>query len=155
MPVDNDLKEAVLKHADIVEVIKSFIPVTKKGKNYFAVCPFHDDTNPSLSISPEKQIFRCFVCGASGTAISFVMKYKGLQYFDALKLVAEISGFDDPRLHIQVTKVIKKDEVAEPMLKCLKDLTLYYQYALSTDEGKEGLDYFISRNLDDKLRDKF
>ena len=72
MPVDNDLKEAVLKHADIVEVIKSFIPVTKKGKNYFAVCPFHDDTNPSLSISPEKQIFRCFVCGASGTAISFV-----------------------------------------------------------------------------------
>ena len=155
MPVDNDLKEAVLKHADIVEVIKAFIPVTKKGKNYFAVCPFHDDTNPSLSISPEKQIFRCFVCGASGTAISFVMKYKGLQYFEALKMVAEISGFDDPRLHSQTVKVVKKDEVAEPMLKCLKDLTLYYQYALSTEEGKEGLDYFISRNLDDSMRDKF
>ena len=155
MPIDNDLKEEVLKHADIVEVIKSFIPVTKKGKNYFAVCPFHDDTNPSLSISPEKQIFRCFVCGASGTAISFVMKYKGLSYFEALKTVADISGFDDPRLHETTTKVVKKDETAEPMLKCLKDLTLYYQYALTTEEGKDGLDYFNSRNLDDSLRDKF
>ena len=155
MPIDNDLREAVLKHCDIVEVIKSFVPVTKKGKNYFAVCPFHDDTNPSLSISPEKQIFRCFVCGASGTAISFVMKYKGLSYFEALKLVAEISGYDDPRLHVQTNKVVKKDETAETMLKCLKDLTLYYQYALTTDEGKEGLEYFESRNLDDKLREKF
>lgn len=155
MPVDIDLREAVLKHADIVEVIKSFIPVTKKGKNYFAVCPFHDDTNPSMSISPEKQIFRCFVCGASGTAISFVMKYKGLSYFEALKTVAEISGFDDPRLHTQFTKTVKKDETAETLLKCLKDLTLYYQYALSTDEGKEGLNYFNSRNLDENLREKF
>ena len=155
MPIDSDLNEAVLKHADIVEVIKSFIPVTKKGKNYFAVCPFHDDTNPSLSISPEKQIYKCFVCGASGTAISFVMKYKGLPYFEALKTVAEISGFDDPRLHANTTKVVKKDETAEPLLKCLKDLTLYYQYALTTEEGKEGLDYFNSRNLDDSLREKF
>ncbi|MCQ2087242.1 MAG: DNA primase [Bacilli bacterium] len=155
MPFDSDLQEAVLKHSDIVEVIKSFVPVTKKGKNYFAVCPFHDDTNPSLSISPEKQIFRCFVCGASGNAVSFVMKYKGLPYFEALKTVAEISGFDDPRLHNTTVKVVKKDETAEPMLRCLKDLTLFYQYALTTGEGKEGLDYFISRNLDDSLREKF
>jgi len=155
MPVDQDLKEAVLKHADIVEVVKSFLPVTKKGKNYFAVCPFHDDTNPSLSISPEKQVFKCFVCGASGSAIAFVMKYKNVSYFEALKTVADISGYDDPRLHTQSNFAVKKDETAEPMLKCLKDLTLFYQYALTTEEGKDGLDYFISRNLDDSLREKF
>ena len=155
MPFDNELYETVLKHADIVEVIKSFIPVTKKGKNYFAVCPFHDDTNPSLSISPEKQIFRCFVCGTSGNAISFVKKYKGLNQFEAMKLVAEISGFDDPRLHQTSKVVVKKDDTAEAMLKCLKDLTLFYQYALTTEEGKEGLDYFNSRNLDDRLQSKF
>ena len=66
--IDNDLKESVLKHADIVKVIESFLPVTKKGKNYFAICPFHNDTNPSLVISPEKQIFKCFVCGTGGSA---------------------------------------------------------------------------------------
>lgn len=152
--VDNDLKDSILKHADIVKVIESFLPVIKKGKNYFAICPFHNDTNPSLVISPEKQIFKCFVCGATGTAISFVMRYKNLQYFDALKTVAEISGFDDPRLH--KNKVVAKvDDKATPLLKCLKDLTNFYQYALNTSEGKEGLDYFESRHIDENLRSKF
>ena len=59
----NELAQDVLKHADIVQIISSYIPVTKKGKNFVAVCPFHDDTNPSLSISPERQFFKCFVCG--------------------------------------------------------------------------------------------
>ena len=71
-----DLIEDILRKADIVSVISSYIPVSKKGRNYVAICPFHDDTNPSLSISPELRIFKCFVCGTGGNAISFIQKYE-------------------------------------------------------------------------------
>ena len=154
MPFDNDLASEVLKHADIVKVIQSYLPLVKKGKDYLAKCPFHDDTNPSMHISPEKQIFKCFVCGTSGNAIGFVMKYEHLSFKEAMKKVAEISGYRDPRLEgITEAKVI--DPRRAPLIKCLRDLTTYYQYALNSPEGKAGLDYFNSRHLDNAMRMKF
>ena len=154
MPFDNDLANEVLKHADIVKVIQSYLPLVKKGKDYLAKCPFHDDTNPSMHVSPEKQIFKCFVCGTSGNAIGFVMKYEHLSFKEAMKKVAEISGYRDPRLEgISEAKVI--DPRRAPLIKCLRDLTTYYQYALNSPEGKAGLDYFNSRHLDNAMRTKF
>ncbi len=154
MPFDNDLASEVLKHADIVKVIQSYLPLVKKGKDYLAKCPFHDDTNPSMHVSPEKQIFKCFVCGTSGNAIGFVMKYEHLSFKEAMKKVAEISGYRDPRLEgITEAKVI--DPRRAPLIKCLRDLTTYYQYALNSPEGKAGLDYFNSRHLDNAMRMKF
>ena len=76
-----DIAQDVLKHADIVEVIRAYLPLEKKGKNYLAVCPFHDDSNPSLTVSPEKQFFKCFVCGTGGNAITFVQKYEHISFF--------------------------------------------------------------------------
>ena len=66
MAYSPELIAALLAQTDIVDVIKAYIPVTKKGRNYMALCPFHDDKHPSLSISPERQIFKCFVCGTAG-----------------------------------------------------------------------------------------
>ncbi len=154
MVVDDSLIKDVLDHADIVKIISSYINVTKKGRNYWAICPFHDDTNPSLSISPERKMFRCWVCGTSGSAISFVQKYEHISFMEALKKVAELSDYHDPRLE-SVVKVKPVDSKKVPLLKCLNDLTLYYEYALSTEEGKEGLDYFESRHLDAALRSKY
>ena len=154
MALDEELVKSVLKATDIVKVVSSYLNVTKKGKNYVAVCPFHDDTNPSLSINPEKQIFKCFVCGTGGTAISFVQKYERINFIDAVKKVADFSGYHDPRLDTK-TYVKKVDETKTPLYKCLHDLTLYYQYALNTPEGKDGLDYFEKRHLDNTLRSKF
>ena len=154
MPYDNDLASEVLKHADIVKVIQSYLPLVKKGKDYLAKCPFHDDTNPSMHVSPEKQIFKCFVCGTSGNAIGFVMKYEHLSFLEAMKKVAEISNFQDPRLEgVREAKVI--DPLRTLLIKCLRDLTTYYQYALNSPEGKVGLDYFNSRHLDSAMRNKF
>ena len=151
MAFDDSLRKDVLAHCNIVEVISSFLSVTKKGKNYVAICPFHDDTNPSMVISPEKQMFKCFVCGTGGDAISFVSKYLHISYGEAMKKVAEISGYHDPRLE---KAVVNKpvDEKKAVLLKCLKDLTLYYSYCLSTEEGKEGLEYFENRKLDSSIR---
>jgi len=154
MPFDDTLVNDVLKHADIVKVIQSYLPVVKKGKDYVAKCPFHDDTNPSMHISPDKQIFKCFVCGTGGSAIQFVMKYEHLSFKEAMKKVAQICGYSDPRLDgINEVKVVDPRRV--PLIKCLRDLTTYYQYALNSPEGKVGLDYFNSRHLDDKMRNKF
>lgn len=154
MAFDESLVTDVLAHADIVKIVSSFLPVVKKGKNYVAKCPFHDDTDPSLTISPEKKIFKCFVCGTAGSAITFVQKYLHISFFEAMKKVAELSGYTNPALDQKV--VVKHvDPRKEPILKCLADLTLYYQYALSTPEGKEGLDYLTSRHLDNDLRSKY
>ena len=154
MAFDDSLVTDVLKHADIVKVIQSYLPLIKKGKDYLAKCPFHDDTNPSMHISPEKQIFKCFVCGTSGNAIGFVQKYAHLSFKEAMKKVAEICGYNDPRLEgVKEAKVVDPRRV--PLIKCLHDLTVYYQYALNSPEGKAGLDYFENRHLDQALRSKF
>ena len=155
MKIDDGLIKDVLDHADIVKIISSYLNLTKKGRNYWAVCPFHDDTNPSLSISPEKKIFRCFVCGTSGSAISFVQKYEHISFAEALKKVADMSDYHDPRLEDFKKAVKPVDNKKETLSKCLNDLTLYYQFALNTEEGSVGLDYFESRHLDDHMRTKY
>ena len=137
MPFDDDLKQAVLAHSDIVEVISSFLTLTKRGKDYLAICPFHDDTNPSMRVSPSKKMFKCFVCGTGGDVFSFVSKYLHISYGEAIRKVAEISGYSDPRLD-KAYKAKPIDQRKAILTKCLKDLTLYYSYSLSTEEGKEG-----------------
>lgn len=155
MALNESIINEILNHADIVKVISSFIPVIKKGKNYIAKCPFHDDTNPSMSISSEKKIFKCFVCGTGGSAIAFVQKYLRVSFFEAAKKVADISGYHNPLLDKKDSKPQKIDQRKNTLLACLKDLTLYYQYALNTKEGKVGLDYFENRKLTSELRDKY
>jgi DNA primase len=93
-----DLIDDILKHADIVTVISSYINVIKKGRSYVALCPFHDDKNPSLNISKEKQIFKCFVCGTGGNAITFVEKYEKIPFDAAVRKVADLIGYHDDRL---------------------------------------------------------
>ena len=154
MAYKNSIAEDVLKHADIVQVVSAYLPLIKQGKNYKAVCPFHDDTNPSLTVSPERQFFKCFVCGTSGTAINFVQKIEHISYREAIKKVADIVNYHPEGLEA-FSAPKKVDERKENVLKCLHDLCLYYQFALNTPEGKEGLDYFESRKLDAAMRSKY
>ena len=154
MAFDDSLRNDVLKHADIVKVVSAYLPLIRKGKDYLAKCPFHDDTNPSMHVSPEKQIFKCFVCGTSGNAISFVSKIEHIPFREAMKKVAEISDYHDPRLE-GITHVKVVDDKRVPLVKCLKDLTTYYQYSLNSPEGKVCLDYFEGRHLDAKMRAYF
>lgn len=88
--MDNDLKseiEEIRKSVDIVDVIKKYIPLEKRGKNYFGICPFHKDTSPSLSVSPEKQVYKCFSCGASGNVVNFIMDYEKVSFEEALEIL--------------------------------------------------------------------
>ncbi len=149
-----DLIEAVLKSADIVTVISSYLHVEKKGRNYVALCPFHDDKNPSLSISKEKQIFKCFVCGTGGDAIGFVQKFEKIPYPAAVRKVAEICNFHDPRLVDDAPKLFV-DPGIQRLYSCIDDLQVLYRYALSTDEASKARAYLEKRNLGEDMVERF
>lgn len=151
---NQDLVEAVLKHADIVQVISAYIPVEKKGRNYVALCPFHDDKNPSMQISTEKQIFKCFVCGTGGNAISFVEKYEKIPFAAALRKVAKICNYDDPRLVEDAPKAPVNPALTK-LYDCINDLQNYYRYALSIPEGEEARQYLVGRDLDAATQEKY
>ena len=154
MAYSPELIDALLSQTDIVDVIKAYIPVTKKGRNYMALCPFHDDKHPSLSISPERQIFKCFVCGTAGNAITFVSKYEKISYAEAVRKVADIVGFHDDRLEKEAF-VPKKDLTLEPIYNCINDLQKFYEYDLSIPEGKIAKDYLAERHIDDAQVKKY
>src|SRR5574344_2880165 len=141
-----DLIDSILKAADIVTIISSYIPVAKKGRSYVALCPFHDDKHPSLNISSEKQIFKCFSCGTGGNAITFVEKYEKISFEEAVRKVVELINFHDERLEKQAYHAYVNPELT-PLYACISDLEKYYQYALSIPEGKLASDYRVERHI--------
>ena len=84
----NNIRNSV----NIVDIIGNYINLEKKGKNFFGICPFHDDHTPSMSVSEEKQIFTCFVCGASGNVFTFIKDYENISFLEAVNKVANFSG---------------------------------------------------------------
>ncbi|MCR5349212.1 MAG: DNA primase [Bacilli bacterium] len=149
-----DLIDAVLQHADIVKVVSSFIPVIKAGRAYKAVCPFHDDTNPSLTITPEKRIFKCFACGAGGNAIKFVEKFEKISFPEAVRKTAELCNFSDPRLVADVPK-IQIDPERKKLYDCINDLQDFYRYSIDIPEGAEARQYLDGRELTSEIRVKY
>lgn len=147
--IDYGVIENLLKSADIVNVISSYIHVIKKGRSYLAICPFHDDKHPSLNISREKQIYKCFSCGEGGNAITFIQNYEKISFEEAVRKLADLVGFSDPRLSKQVV-IKKKDPTLDSLYKCINDLQSYYRYSLSTKEGEEAREYLQKRGLDEE-----
>ena len=123
--------DKIRKQVDIVKVISTYIPLTKKGKNYVAVCPFHNDSNPSLTVSYEKQIYKCFSCGASGNVFTFVKEYEGISFIDAVKKVCELSNIPVPEFNEK--KEVRIDSINERLYRIMEDLTSFYMYQLEID----------------------
>ena len=141
----NEIRNSV----NIVDVISSYIPLTPKGKNYFGICPFHDDNNPSMSVSPSKQIYKCFSCGATGTVFKFIMDYENISFKEAVKKVADLGG-----ITVDIGKVNKKQNHTE--LHQIYDLSLkFYMNNLNTPSGKEAREYLSKRNIDENTIKEF
>ena len=138
--MDNIIEE-VRKKTDIVDLISEYIPLIKKGKNYFGVCPFHDDSNPSMSVSREKQIYKCFSCGASGNIYNFLMDYEHIDFKDALSKLSSKLGINVETTSIKVND--KFDKFYE-----IYDLTSkVYQNNLLSEKGSSARNYLKSRNI--------
>ena len=151
IPYDTILE--IQRKANIVDVIADYLPIEKKGKNYFAICPFHDDHNPSLSISPEKQIYTCFVCGESGNVFNFVMNYEKITFYEAVVKVASKIGM---LLDVKVTnKTTKKDDRYDKYYKMFDISCKYYQNNINSVYGKSAKEYLLKRKLDDDIIKEF
>src|SRR5215510_6916149 len=96
--IPNDFIATLLGRVDIVQVIDRYVPLKKAGANYQACCPFHSEKTPSFTVSPSKQFYHCFGCGAHGTAIGFLMEYGGKTFPDAVEELARDAGLEVPRI---------------------------------------------------------
>ena len=92
--ITNEMINEIRNKLDIVDVISNYVPLSPKGKNFFGVCPFHDDHSPSMSVSREKQIYTCFSCGATGNVFTFVSEYEKIGFYDAVRLLGNKVGFN-------------------------------------------------------------
>lgn len=147
--IPNEDINNIRNNANIVDIISSYINLEPHGKNFFGVCPFHDDHNPSLSVSPEKQIYTCFVCGKSGNVFTFVQDFENIDFVSAVKTVAEKVGY----------KLNVKDHAANPNQKYLDLIDLankYFINNLNSKDGKEAKDYLIKeRRLTEDIINEF
>ncbi|MCI8461145.1 MAG: DNA primase [Bacilli bacterium] len=148
--MNNDLANTIRSKVDIVDIIGERIPLTARGKNFFGVCPFHDDSNPSMSVSREKQIYTCFSCHATGNVYTFLMNYEHIEFREALKYLGERVGIDTGNIHI-AKKVTKYDKLYEAYNFSLK----YFQNNLNSNVGKIAKAYLLDRKIDDSLIKEF
>lgn len=136
----NNSRQKIIDNVDIVTEIQKYIDIEAKGSNFVALCPFHADSNPSMSISPEKKIFKCFVCGEGGDVVSFVSKYERISQGAAIEKVAK-----ENKIKIEM---FSKKVQNTPLNFLINDISTFYQSALLvTPEGKAGLNYLEKRNI--------
>ncbi|MFV0288350.1 MAG: DNA primase, partial [Mycoplasmatales bacterium] len=134
-----DYKQKIINEINIVDIVAQYVELEKKGQNYNCICPFHDDTNPSLVVSEKKQIFKCFVCGEGGNAINFVQKYEKIPFKKALEKLATKTGISLP----------KKDNKNEKYFEILEKVKLFYNKILANSElATKANEYLLKeRNL--------
>ena len=147
--ISNEVINEIRNKTDIVEVVSRYINLTKAGKNYIGVCPFHDDHSPSMSVSPEKQIFTCFACGASGNVFTFVSDYEKISFIEAVRLLGE-------RLGITVSgSSINTKNVKDDYLDIYNLANKFYQNSLFTSLGKNAIEHLEGRKIDKDTIKKF
>ncbi len=149
--VSKETIDDVLRSVDIVDVIGHYINVIPKGKGYTAICPFHDDHDPSLSISQEKQLYKCFVCNNGGNAYTFVKNFKKVPFLQAVKEVADIAGKP-----IEIETTYKKVDPNERYHKLLNDYIEYTNYCLTgTKLGLSAKEYLKNRGIEEDIVKEF
>ena len=147
--IDSNTLNEIRSSLDIVDVISNYLPLTSKGKNYFGVCPFHDDHSPSMSVSKEKQIYTCFSCGASGNVFKFIQDYENISFTEAIKKCADIAGIS---VSVGQAKKINKHQDLYDIYELSQK---FYQNNINTELGKKSKQYLYTRNLNDEIIKEF
>jgi DNA primase len=140
--------DQVLNQTDIVDLISSYIDLKSKGKEFSACCPFHGEKTPSFTVSPEKQFYHCFGCGAHGTAISFLMEHEGLQFVEAIEVLASRLGLD-----VLYEQGAPQKNSHQILFDALSAASKYYQKTLRTD--KTAVEYLKSRGISGEIAADF
>ena len=154
MRYSDDIIEEVLSKNDIVDVVSQYVRLTKKGNSYFGLCPFHNEKTPSFSVTPGKQMYYCFGCGAGGNVFNFIMEYENYTFGEALKHLADRAGVELPKIEYSREVRQKAQEKAE-LLEINKQAAQYFYYQRRTENGQTGLDYLTNRGLSEETMRKF
>ncbi len=149
--IPNDFIQTLLSRVDIVGVIDRYLPLKKAGTNFAACCPFHSEKTPSFTVSPTKQFYHCFGCGAHGTAISFLMEYGGRPFPDAVEELAREAGLEVPRTH--VTQTAGSQEDGSDLSGVLLNAAKFYRQQLK--ESERAIAYLKGRGLSGPVAARF
>ena len=153
MRYSDEIIDEVIRSNDIVEVISQYIHLKRSGRNYFGICPFHNEKSPSLSVSPEKQIFHCFGCGVGGNVITFVRKIEDIGYRESIQLLAEKANITLPTIQNDLES--RKDELRAKVYKVNSYAAEYYHKRLYTPDAKLGQEYVKRRKLNNETLENF
>ena len=148
--MNNELANEIRSKCDIVDIIGERIPLVARGKNFFGVCPFHDDSNPSMCVSREKQIYTCFSCHATGNVFTFLMNYEHMDFRETLRYLGEKVGVDVSSVHIA-----KKNTKFDPFYDAYSFSLKYFQNNLLSKVGVDARNYLAKRNIDDSVIKEF
>ena len=148
--MNNDLANTIRSKVDIVDIIGERITLIARGKNFFGVCPFHDDSNPSMCVSREKQIYTCFSCHATGNVFTFLMNYEHIDFKEALKYLGDRVGIDTGNIQIK-----KKEDKFDKLYAAYNLSLKYFQNNLNSNVGKKAKQYLLSRKIDESMIKEF
>ena len=149
-----ELVEEVRSRNDIVDVISGYVKLQRKGSSYFGLCPFHNEKSPSFSVSPGKQMYYCFGCGAGGNVLTFIMEYENYSFPEALKFLADRAGVNLPEQEYS-EEAKKQQDLRTAILEVNKMAGKYYYYQLRTEAGKQGMEYLKNRRLSEETMQRF
>lgn len=151
MRLENSVISEIKNSVDIVEVISSYLPLTAKGKNYFGVCPFHDDHSPSMSVSKEKQIYTCFSCGATGNVFQFLQDFENISFMEAVSKCANMAGIP---LNLS-NQYEKRPSKYQELYDIYEVSQKFYQNNMNSAQAKEAKEYLYNRDLSDEVIREF
>ena len=139
---------------DIVDVVSQYVKLTRRGSSYFGLCPFHNEKTPSFSVTPSKQMYYCFGCGAGGNVFNFVMEYENYSFGEALSHLADRAGVQLPRIEYS-SEAREKAKQRETLLEINRQAAQYFYYQLRRESGQIGYRYLTDRGLSDETIRKF
>lgn len=154
MRYSDDIIEEVRMKNDIVDVISQYVKLTRKGNSYFGLCPFHNEKTPSFSVTPSKQMYYCFGCGAGGNVFTFVMEYENFTFGEALKYLADRAGVELPKIEYSKEAKAKAEKKAQ-LLEINKQAAQYFYYQLRRENGRNAHKYLTGRGLSEETIRKF
>lgn len=151
--IPEDTIDRIRDANDIVDVVEQYVPLKRRGRNYFGKCPFHQEKTASFSVAPDKQIFHCFGCGKGGNVFSFIMEYERISFIEAVERLAERVNIELPK-HGASKDVGAKDSLG-PLYEANSLAMRVYEKALYSEKGTEALDYLKDRNFSDETLKAF
>ena len=154
MYYSEDLIEEVRSRNDIVDVISGYVRLQRKGASYFGLCPFHNEKSPSFSVSPSKQMYYCFGCGAGGNVFTFLMEYENYTFPEAVKTLADRCGVELPEMEYS-EEAKRQADLKSRLLEIQKKAARYYVYELRQEKARAAFEYLRKRGLSDETIKKF